>query len=160
MRHTHIIPLFPHSIGSTRAAHSTVREGVRIGLIIGAVTWLWLAGLDFVMREPFQTIQSLGGFVRFTLTHFSLCIGYGLAIMSAIHGSMKEPTVMLALIFCTILFLTACVVVTAILANVGVGPLPWVKFLLGSMMATVLTYALVSRDHQMRDLYRAATAYH
>jgi hypothetical protein len=158
MNDTHTMRMFSRSTRRARGSHNTVCEGIRLGLIIGAATWLWLAAFDFVVGEPFQTLHFLGGSVGFTLIHFALCLAYGLAVISAVHGSMKEPTLVLALIFCTILFQAAFVVVTAILANAGVGQLAWGKFLFGNMMAAVLTYALIARDHPMRELYRAAEA--
>ena len=159
MEHIHITPQSSRSSKSARPSHSTVREGVRLGLIVGVATWLWVAALDLVVGEPLMTAQSLGGATAFTVVHFLLCVAYGLTIMSAIHASMKEPTVIIALIFCTILFQAAFVVVTAILANVGAGQLVWSKFFAGNVMAAILTYMLVDRNHPLSDLYHAAEAH-
>ena len=134
-----------------------MREGTRLGLIIGVTTWLWLAGFDLIRGEPFQTIHFLG-FARFTLIHFALCLGYGLTIISAIHASMKEPTVMFAIIFCAILFQAGFIVLTAMLANIGIGQLAWGQFLIGNFIAAGVTFALVARDHSLRDLFHAAEA--
>ena len=106
MEHIHLTPRSSRSTESARPSHSTVREGVRLGLIVGGATWLWVAALDLVVGEPFLTAHSLGGAAAFTVVHFLLCIAYGLTIMSAVHASMKEPTVMFALIFCTILLMS------------------------------------------------------
>ena len=78
--------------------------------------------------------------------------------MGAVHASMKEPTVMFAIIFCAILFQVAVVMVTALLANVGLGELAWGKFFVGNAVAAGLTIVLISRHHSLRDLYRAAEA--
>jgi hypothetical protein len=155
---THITHSSSRETGEARFSHSTGREGIRLGLIIGVATWLWLAGFDFVVGDPFNTLHFLGGFVVFTLIHFTLCVGYGLAIMSAVHGSMKEPTVMFALIFCTILFQGAFAGLAAMLDNVGLGRLAWGKFFFGNVMAAGLTYVLLARDHPMRELYHTAEA--
>jgi hypothetical protein len=133
-----------------------MREGIRLGLIVGAATWLWLAGFDLIRGEPFQTFDFLGGLATFTVIHFALCIGYGFTIISAIHASMKEPTVMFGIIFCAILFQAAIVVVTAMLANIGIGELAWGKFFVGNAVAASLTMVLISRNHSLRDLYHAA----
>jgi hypothetical protein len=156
MRHIHITPANSSSYRRAQASHNTLREGLRLGLIVGIATWLWLAAFDAVSGEPFQTIQFFGGAVRFTLVHFVLCIAYGLTIMAAIHASMKEPTVMFAVIFCTILFQAAFVMLTAVLANVGVGEVAWGKFFAGNLMAAVLTYLLLNRNHSIARLYQAA----
>ena len=136
-----------------------MREGVALGLIVGAATWVWVAVFDVVAGQPFETSQLLGGIATYTLIHFALCLAYGLTIMSGVHASMKEPTVMFAVIFCTILFQGAFVMLTEILANVGVGEFAWGKFLAGNLMAAVLTYVLVNRHHSLRDLYHAAEAH-
>jgi hypothetical protein len=159
MEHIHVVPRPRTASRDEPAPHSTLREGIRLGLIVGAATWLWVAAFDVVAGEPFQTAQFLSGIVIFTAIHFVLCLTYGLTVMSAVHASMKEPTVMFAIIFCTILFQAAFVMLTAILANVGIGHLAWGKFLAGNVMAAILTYVLVNRHHSMRELYHAAEAH-
>jgi hypothetical protein len=157
MSRIHIIPGYSSAHTAPRK-HSTTREGTRLGLIIGATTWLWLAGFDFVRGEPFQTIHFLGGFVKFTLVHFALCLAYGLIIISALHASMKEPTIMFGIIFSAILFEAGFVIVTAMLSNIGLGELAWGKFFAGNLVATVLTLFLISRNHSLRDMFDAAEA--
>jgi hypothetical protein len=152
-------PLLSRSHGSSRASHSTVREGVRLGSIIGVVTWLWIAAVDVAAGAPFETPRLLSGIVGFTVFHFGLCFAYGLTVMALVHASMKEPTVIYAIIFCTILFQIAFAMFTAILANTAVGEMPWMKFVAGNVIAGILTYALVARDHSMRDIFLQAETY-
>jgi cytochrome c oxidase subunit IV len=159
MEFVHLVPGHSHATHESPEKHDTMREGIRLGLTIGVITWVWLAAFDFVSGEPFQTVQYLGGFAKFTLIHFALCLGYGLTIIGAVHASMKEPTLMFAIIFCTILFQAAFVMLSALLANVGLGRPAWGKFLLGNVIAAGVTYALISRRHPMRDLYHAAEAH-
>jgi hypothetical protein len=158
MEHIHVVP---RSSSSSRKApaHSTMREGISLGLIIGGATWLWLVAFDAIAGTPFETFHLLNGAVGFTIIHFTLCLAYGLTIMSAVHASMKEPTIMFAIIFCTILFQGAFVMLTAILENVGIGELAWGKFLAGNIMAAILTYLLVNRNHSIPALYHAAEAH-
>ena len=106
--------------------------------------------------EPFQTFHFLGGLATFTLIHFVLCIAYGFTIISAVHASMTEPTVMFAIIFCAILFQAAVVMATAMLANIGIGELAWGKFFAGNVIAAGLTMVLITRNHSLRDLHHAA----
>lgn len=155
MSRIHIIPGYSSAQTAPRK-HSTAREGTRLGLIIGAATWLWLAGIDYARGEPFHTIDFLGGFTRFTLIHFALCLAYGFIIISAIHASMKEPTVMFAIIFCAILFQAGFVIITAMISNIGIGELAWGQFFAGNLVAAALTYYLVSRDHSLRAMFDAA----
>jgi hypothetical protein len=157
MTRIHVVPTATSRICPAPRIHSTVREGTRLGLIIAVTTWLWLAGFDLVRGEPFRTIHFFGA-ARFTVIHFALCLGYGFTIIGAIHASMKEPTVMFAIIFCAILFQAGFVVLTALLANLGIGPLAWGQFLVGNFIAAAITFALVARDHSLRDLFHAAEA--
>ncbi len=158
MERIHITPGHSYSSRRAQVSHNTLREGVSLGLIIGVATWLWVAVFDVAAAEPFQTFQMLSGVVGFTLIHFLLCVTYGVTIMSAIHASMKEPTIMFGIIFCTILFQAAFVMLTAILVNVGVGDPAWGKFFAGNVMAALLTYVLIERHHSMRSLFHAAEA--
>jgi hypothetical protein len=137
--------------------HSTLREGTSLGLIIGVTTWLWLAGFDLVRGEPFQTIHFFGA-ARFTMIHFALCLGYGFTIIGMIHASMKEPTVMFGIIFSAILFQAGFVVLTALIANIGIGPIAWGQFLVGNFIAAAFTLALVARNHSLGKLFHAAEA--
>jgi hypothetical protein len=157
MTRIHVVPTVSSRISHAARKHSTVREGASLGLIIGVTTWLWLAGFDLVRGEPLHTIHFLGA-ARFTVIHFVLCLGYGFAIIGMVHASMKEPTVMFGIIFSTILFQFGFVVMTALLANIGIGPLAWGQFLVGNFVAAALTFALVARNHSLRDLFHAAEA--
>ena len=147
------------SYASSGASHSTLREGLRLGSIIGVVTWLWIAAVDVAAGAPFETPRLLSGIAGFTILHFGLCIAYGLTVMAFVHASMKEPTIIYAIIFCTILFQIAFAMFTAILANTAVDDMPWTKFVAGNVIAGILTYALVARDHSMRDIFLQAEAY-
>jgi hypothetical protein len=155
MEHIHIIPGVSTSVRHSPWRHSTAREGTRLGLIIGVTTWLWVAGFDLLRGEPFETMYFLG-FTRFTLIHFALCLAYGFTIIGAIHAAMEEPTVMFGIIFCAILFQAAFVGLTAMLANIGIGQLAWGEFFVGNLIAAVLTLALVSRHHKLRELFHSA----
>ena len=158
MKHIHVVPRTRGAALDAPKTHSTLREGARLGFIIGAVTWLWVAGFDLLKGQPFQTIDFLGGVAGFSLLHFALCLAYGITIIGAVHAAMKEPTVMFAIIFCAILFQAAFVVVTAMLANIGIGQPAWGRFLLGNSVAAALTFALVARDHPLRELFHEAEA--
>ena len=159
MKRIHIVPQ-PHPAIALPSPerHSTMREGIRLGLIVGAATWLWLAGFDFVRGEPFYTFNFLGGLATFSLIHFALCLGYGFTIIAALHASMKEPTIMFGIIFSAILFQAAVVIVTAMLSNIGIGEVAWGKFFVGNAIAACLTFVLISRNHSLKNLFEAAEA--
>jgi len=158
MQRIHVVPGHRTSVSHAPRKHNTTRESIQLGLIFGVTTWLWVAGFDYAKGQPFHTFDFLGGIARFTLVHFALCLAYGFTIISALHASVKEPTVMFGIIFSAILFQAAVVVMTAMLANIGIGQLAWGKFLVGNLIATGITLALISRDHSLRDLFHAAEA--
>ncbi len=139
--------------------HDTMREGLQLGMIVGAVTWSWLAGFDFVTGAPFRTFHLLGGVAGFTMVHFALCITYGVVIMSAVHGALREPTLIFALIFSSILFYAAFGMVTAMFANGPLGQDAWGKFFAGNVVAGVVTYVFVDRRHSLSGLYHDAEAH-
>lgn len=138
--------------------HNTATEGVSLGLVIGVITWLWVAGFDYLTGEPFHTLKFFGGFAGFTLLHFLLCVSYGLAIMSAVHASLKEASVIYALIFTSILFQAGFVMLTILLDSFGMGRSAWGKFLGGNLVALVITYAIVVRKHPLLEVFRTAEA--
>jgi hypothetical protein len=150
------MPANPRVARHGPASHGTMREGVRLGLIVGVATWLWIVGFDFASGNPFYTMHFLGGVMAFTLFHFTLCLGYGLAVISLIHGSAREPTVMFGLIFSAILFEAGFAGLTALIANMGLGQLAWSRIFFGNAMAAGLTYAVIAHNHPMRKLYLAA----
>ena len=151
-----MMPANPHVARLAPASHSTMREGVRLGLIVAVATWLWIVGFDFAAGDPFYTMHFFGGAMAFTLIHFTLCLGYGLAVISAVHGSTREPTVLFALIFSAILFEAGFAGLTALIANMGLGQLAWNRIFFGNAMAAGLTYAVIAYNHPMRELYLAA----
>jgi hypothetical protein len=157
MKIIHVVPTASSRVRQPVMRHSTMREGATLGLIIGVTTWLWLVGLDLIRGEPFQTIHFLGA-ARFTMLHFALCLAYGFTIIGAVHASVKEPTVMFAIIFSAILFEAGFVVLTAMLENLGVGPIAWGQFLVGNFIAAAITFALVARHHSWSALFHAAEA--
>jgi hypothetical protein len=157
MTRIHVVPTAATRSRAASQTHSTLREGTSLGVIVGVMTWLWLAGFDFARGEPFQTIHFFGA-ARFTLIHFALCLGYGFTVISLIHASMKEPTVMFGIIFSTILFQAGFVILTALIANIGVGPEAWGQFLVGNFIAAVFTLAFVTRHHSLVQIFHAAEA--
>lgn len=136
--------------------HSTAREGITLGLIVGVFSYIWVLAFDATIGKPFETFHILGGPVLFTILHFVLCIAYGLAIIALVHAAMESPSVVFAMIFGTILFQAAFVMLTAFLASLGVGELAWGRFLLGNVLTAMLTLLLLTRRHHLRDLFHAA----
>ena len=54
-----------------------MREGVRLGLIVGAATWLWIVGYDFAAGNPFYSSAILfeAGFAGLTALIANMGLG-------------------------------------------------------------------------------------
>ena len=143
-----------HAAGAL--VHDTRREGVRLGLIVASATWVWLLVVDAVMGQPFHTFGALGGVVVFTAAHYLLNIGYGIVLLSAVHGAARTPSLMLAVVFGVLLFEVAMVMLTIILAQLWVGGSAWAGVFGGSLIATVLGWLLLSRTHPLATYLHSA----
>lgn len=154
--------LNPHGAGpgtlNGSRHHSTKREGLQLGLCVAAVTWLWIAALDALSGAPFRTMQALGGIATFSTIHVLLCIAYGITIVAAVHAAMRTPTVVFAMVFCTILFQAAFVMLTSFLGQLGPGSSAWTRFFAGNVIAAGLTGVFLWRTHPLRALYHLAEA--
>lgn len=131
------------------ALHDTRREGVRLGIIVGTTTWVWVALVDAVMRQPFHTFDALGGVAVFTVVHYLLNIMYGMVLLSAVHGSERTPSLIIAVVFGGLLFEVAMAMLTIVLGQYWVGSAAWVSIFGGSLIATTLALSLLARTHPL-----------
>jgi hypothetical protein len=129
--------------------HETRREGVRLGVIVATTTWLWVVLVDAVMRQPFHTFDALGGVVVFTAMHYLLNIVYGMILLSAVHGSERTPSLILAVVFGVLIFEVAMAMLTVVLAQYWVGNAAWAGIFGGSLIATALALFLLARTHPL-----------
>jgi hypothetical protein len=143
-----------------RVAHDTRREGVRLGLIMATATWLWLLLVDAMLGRPLHTFDALGGVAVFTAMHYLLNIVYGIALLSVVHGAERAPSLMLAVVFGTLLFEVAMAMLTVVLANLGLGSAAWVGVFGGSLLATALAGLLLARSHPLAEYLHRAEAEH
>ncbi|HTD69912.1 MAG TPA: hypothetical protein VK647_05625, partial [Gemmatimonadales bacterium] len=58
-------------------SHSSLREGVILGLVVATGIWVWIALVDVIVGEPLRTFAVLGGVARFTTLHYVFCLVYG-----------------------------------------------------------------------------------
>src|SRR5260370_39144113 len=105
--------------------HSSLREGVALGLIVATTIWVWLAVVDALAGQPFQTFRVLGGVAFFTALHYVLCILYGVATLAVVHGAARTPSLLVFAAFCFFLLEFAFVMSTVLRTNCGLGQLPW-----------------------------------
>ncbi len=131
--------------------HNTVREGVTLGLLAATAIWLWLAVVDAVVGQPFRTITLLGGPVTFTVVHYALNVAYGIALVAAIHGAVREPTLLIGVAFVSFIVEFGFVMIANLLSHVGLGELAWPRILVGTVIGVVTTWVYLARRHPLRQ---------
>ena len=136
--------------------HSTRNEGIRLGLIVGTVTWLWVALIDAMTGRPWHTFSMLGGVLPFTVVHYLLNVTYGMVLVSAVHGAERAPSLMFALMFGVLTLEGAFAMFTNILVATSVGSVAWVGIVGGSLIGTALAITLLSRTHPLLRYLRRA----
>lgn len=140
----------PHVVHWPRTiVHDTRREGIRLGLIVGTITWLWVALVDVIAGRPFHTFTILGGLLAFTAMHYLLNVAYGIVLVSAIHGAEHAPSLIIAVLFAVVMLEGAFAMFTNILAQASLGHAAWVGIAGGSLIGTGVALALLSRTHQL-----------
>ena len=138
--------------------HDTEREGVRLGIIVATTTWLWVLLVDVAMRQPFHSFDALGGVAVFTAMHYLLNIVYGMVLLSAVHGSERTPSLILAVVFGVLIFEVAMAMLTIVLAQFWLGVVAWPGVFGGSVIATALAVFLLSRTHPLGAYLHRAEA--
>ena len=136
--------------------HNSLREGAQLGLIVATSIWLWIAIVDLVAGEPWRTFAVLGGVVTFTIGHYLLNLVYGIAIVSAIHGARREPSLLIGVAFGFLIVEFALAMVTVLLSHVGLGELAWVRILGGSVVGALAAFVLLRRTHPLTVKLREA----
>ncbi len=143
-------------IWPARTVHSTRQEGIRLGLIVGTVTWLWVALVDAMTGRPWHTFSMMGGVLAFTVVHYLLNVTYGMVLLSVVHSAERAPSVIFGAIFGLLLFEGAFAMFTNILAESSVGSVAWVGIVGGSLIGTAVAITLLSRTHPLvQYLHRA-----
>jgi hypothetical protein len=144
------------TIVSLSSNHDTLREGTTLGIVVATGIWLWLAVVDAVAGQPFETFAALGGITVFTAVHYLLNIVYGIVIMSAVHGTSREPSLALALVFGVVAFEIALAMLTVLLSHLGLGELAWIRIFGGSLVGLVIALVVLSRRHPLAMQLRYA----
>jgi len=136
--------------------HDSLREGTTLGIVVATAIWAWIAVVDAVAGQPFQTFTVLGGITVFTTVHYLLNIVYGVVIVSAVHGAAREPSLALAVVFGLVILEIAFAMLTVLLSHLGLGELAWVGIFGGSLVGMVLALIVLSRRHPLAARLRDA----
>ena len=138
--------------------HSSLREGILLGAVVGTGIWAWIALVDAVVGRPFETFSVLGGIARFTALHYTLCLIYGIVAVSVVHAAAREATLIVGAAFVFFLIEFAFVILSAILSQAGLGALAWVRILGGNVVGAILTFLILWRRHPLVQELRDGTA--
>jgi len=136
--------------------HDSLREGARLGFIVATSIWIWLAVVDAVVGQPFRTFTVLGGIGLFTILHYLFNLTYGVVIVSAVHGAVREPSLVIGMAFGFLIIEFAFVMVTVLLSHMGLGELAWARILGGNVIGVAIAFVILSRRHRLRDELRQA----
>ena len=138
--------------------HNSLWEGTRFGLVVATTIWVWLAGVDAVVGQPFRTFAVLGGIAQFTVLHYLLNVAYGIAIVWAIHGAAREPSLVMGVAFGFFIVEFGFAMLTVLLSHLGLGQLAWVRILGGNLVGAAVAAVLLFRTHPVVQELRKAEA--
>jgi hypothetical protein len=137
-------------------SHDARREAIVIGLAVATTIWVWLAAVDALAGEPFHTFTTLGGVAVFTVAHYLLNVTYAVVIVSAVHGDVRQPSLMIALAFGFVMVQFVFAMLTAVLSNLGLGQLAWLRIFGGSLLGGAVTFMMLARRHPLAAQLRRA----
>ena len=129
--------------------HNAVREGIKLGLVVATIIWMWIAVVDGVTGEPFRTFKVLGGIAQFTVLHYVLNVAYGMAVVAVVHRTGKEPSLAAVLWFVLVVVEFAFVMATILLSHVGLGAFAWLRIFAPSLIGLALAIFILSRRHRL-----------
>lgn len=138
--------------------HSSLREGVILGAIVGTAIWAWIALVDAAVHEPFHTFTVLGGMLRFTVLHYGFCVVYGVVAVSIVHAAERQASLIVAAALAFFLLEVAFALGSAILSQAGLGGLAWVRILGGNVVGALFTIVILWRRHPVAQEFRDAAA--
>jgi len=98
----------------------------------------------------------LGGLGLFTILHYLFNLTYGVVIVSAVHGAVREPSLVIGMAFGFLIIEFAFVMVTVLLSHMGLGELAWARILGGNVIGVAIAFVILSRRHRLRDELRQA----
>jgi hypothetical protein len=136
--------------------HSTRAEGIRLGLIVGTITWLWVALVDAATGQAWHTFTALGGILPFTVAHYLLNVVYGMILLSVVHGAERAPSLIIGAIFCGLTFEGAFVMFSSILIQRALGNVGWLGIVGGNLIGTAVAITLLFRTHPVLEYVRRA----
>lgn len=131
------------------AGESALREGAWLGVLVASCIWIWIALIDVLVGAPFQTFELLGGVAVGTLAHYALNILYGIVLVSAVRGTERAPSLMIAIIFGLLMLEVAFAMLSVMLGHAGLGNLAWIRIFGGSLLGLAIALGLLARRYPL-----------
>jgi hypothetical protein len=131
-------------------------EGAILGLMVGAVTWVWIAVVDALFSTPFRTFTFFGGIGPYSVVHEGLSALFGTILVAGVRTATRVPSAVLAVVFGSVLFSAAVAMITVLLANLGLGELAWMRIVGAHLLGIGLTFAVLMRRYPIGALLEHA----
>jgi hypothetical protein len=142
---------------------TATRDGFTAGVLGATAVAMWILGTGAVAGRPLDTPARLGGglvdalaggaggqaagALAYFVVQYVLCTGVALVLASIVHRSDRQPSLLLGAALGFVLFQFAFTGLTALLAQSRIGPLAWLQFAGGNVIAGVVTAVSLYRSH-------------
>lgn len=144
--------------------HSTMREGLTVGVIGATSVAAWFLIIDLLGGRPFYTPSTLGfsvftlfnteptstlaSVLSYTVVHYALFTALGLVLVAAIHRAHAHPSILALLLMLFVCFQLAFLGIVAIMAESRLGQFAWYQVGAANLIATVLMGTYLFRTHR------------
>ncbi len=164
-----------HAAPQAGQTHSTVREGISVGVLGALAVAVWFLIVDSIARRPLHTPALLGALLTratdpmsaaegpgklmlaaiYTPVHFILFVLFGLLVVFILHRSRKVPSLLMLAMLLFAAFELGFTGFVTILSQTGLGDLAWYQVAIGNLIAVaVMAWYLVRRHPLLGSLWR------
>jgi hypothetical protein len=131
-------------------------EGIILGILVATIIWGWVAMVDLVAGQPLRTFQMMGGIAAFTTLHYLLNIAYCVALVAAVRGALRTPSLIIGVIFVFLIFEVGFTMMTTLLATATLGMSAWLTLLGGNLVGVAVVFALLSWRYPLAAQLKSA----
>ncbi len=164
-----------HALPHTGQTHSTVREGITVGVLGALAVAVWFLIVDSIGGRPLHTPALLGAILTratdpmaaaagsgrlmlaaiYTPIHFILFALFGVLVVFILHRAPKVPSLLMLAMLLFAAFEVGFSGLVAILSQTGLGDLAWYQVAVGNLIAVgVMAWYLIRRHPKLGSLWR------
>jgi hypothetical protein len=164
-----------HAVPHAGRTHSTVREGIIVGVLGAVAVAVWFLIVDSIGGRPLHTPALLGALVTraanpmaaadgsgklmlaaaYTPIHFILFVLFGMLVVFLLHRAEKMPSLLMLALLLFAAFEVGFTGVVVILEQTALGDLAWYQVAVGNLIAVVvMAWYLVRRHSGLEGLWR------